>query len=204
MHTIKSMRSSARADVSVLVPRDVALKFGVISATALISGLRTDARLSTVNGDVVVDGLIGDIELNSMSGELSVRDHTGRISAHTVSGDVTATGAIRRFSADGVSGDIMLDVTGTPDEIAVNTVSGDTTIRIPEALGARYRVNTVSGRVQLDNLTVVGGMGKGYTGTSGVLDGTWVEINVNSVSGDAAVLRSAATAQGAGQQEASA
>jgi DUF4097 and DUF4098 domain-containing protein YvlB len=204
IEVFKSMRSSARADVSVLVPRDVALKFGVISATALISGLRTDARLSTVNGDVVVDGLIGDIELNSMSGELSVRDHTGRISAHTVSGDVTATGAIRRFSADGVSGDIMLDVTGTPDEIAVNTVSGDTTIRIPEALGARYRVNTVSGRVQLDNLTVVGGMGKGYTGTSGVLDGTWVEINVNSVSGDAAVLRSAATAQGAGQQEASA
>lgn len=204
IEVFKSMRSNARADVSVLVPRDVALKFGVISATALISGLRTDARLSTVNGDVVVDGLIGDIELNSVSGELSVRDHTGRISAHTVSGDVTATGAIRRFSADGVSGDIMLDVTGTPDEIAVNTVSGDTTIRIPEALGARYRVNTVSGRVQLDNLTVVGGMGKGYTGTSGVLDGTWVEINVNSVSGDAAVLRSAATAQGAGQQEASA
>ena len=204
IEVFKSMRSSARADVSVLVPRDVALKFGVISATALISGLRTDARLSTVNGDVVVDGLVGDIELNSVSGELSVRDHTGRISAHTVSGDVTATGAIRRFSADGVSGDIMLDVTGTPDEIAVNTVSGDTTIRIPEALGARYRVNTVSGRVQLDNLTVVGGMGKGYTGTSGVLDGTWVEINVNSVSGDAAVLRSAATAQGAGQQEASA
>ena len=204
IEVFKSMRSNARADVSVLVPRDVALKFGVISATALISGLRTDARLSTVNGDVVVDGLIGDIELNSMSGELSVRDHTGRISAHTVSGDVTATGAIRRFSADGVSGDVMLDVTGTPDEIAVNTVSGDTTIRIPEALGARYRVNTVSGRVQLDNLTVVGGMGKGYTGTSGVLDGTWVEINVNSVSGDAAVLRSAATAQGAGQQEASA
>jgi len=204
IEVFKSMRSNARADVSVLVPRDVALKFGVISATALISGLRTDARLSTVNGDVVVDGLIGDIELNSVSGELSVRDHTGRISAHTVSGDVTATGAIRRFSADGVSGDVMLDVTGTPDEIAVNTVSGDTTIRIPEALGARYRVNTVSGRVQLDNLTVVGGMGKGYTGTSGVLDGTWVEINVNSVSGDAAVLRSAATAQGAGQQEASA
>lgn len=203
IEVFKSMRSSARADVSVLVPRDVALKFGVISATALISGLRTDARLSTVNGDVVVDGLIGDIELNSVSGEVSVRDHTGRISAHTVSGDVTATGAIRRFSADGVSGDIMLDVTGTPDEIAVNTVSGDTTIRIPEALGARYHVNTVSGRVQLDNMTVVGGMGKGYTGTSGVLDGTWVEININSVSGDAAVLRSPATPRGDGEQEAS-
>lgn len=190
IEVFKSMRSSARADVSVLVPRDVALKFGVVSAGALVSGLKTDARLSTVSGDVVIDGLVGDLELNSVSGELSARDHTGRINAHTVSGDITATGTIPRFSADGVSADIMVDIAGTPDEIQVNTVSGDTTIRIPEALGARYRANTVSGRVQLDNVMVVGSAGKGYTGTSGSLDGYWVDITVNSVSGAVSVLRS--------------
>jgi len=191
----KSMRSSARADVSVLVPRDVVLKFGVVSAGALISGLKTDARLSTVSGDVVIDGLVGNLELNSVSGELSARGHTGRISAHTVSGDITATGTIPRFSADGVSADIMVDLAGTPDEVQINTVSGDTTIRIPEALGARYRANTVSGRVQLDNVMVVGSAGKGYTATTGSLDGSWVDITVNSVSGAVSVLRSA-TARG--------
>jgi DUF4097 and DUF4098 domain-containing protein YvlB len=193
IEVFKSMRSSARADVSVLVPRNVDLKFGVVSATALVSGLTTDARLSTVSGDVVADGLTGDVELNAVSGELSARDHTGRIAAHTVSGDVTATGAIPRFSVDGVSADVMVDIVGTPDEISVNTVSGDTTIRIPEAVGARFRVNTVSGKVQLDNVSVVGSMGKGYVGTSGDLDGSWVEINVNSVSGDASVVRSTAS-----------
>ena len=55
----------------------------------------------------------------------------------------------------------------------------------------------MSGKVQLDNMTVVGGMGRGYTGTSGTRDGTWVEISVNSVSGDAAVLRSAAAERSA-------
>ncbi|MDN4612986.1 DUF4097 family beta strand repeat-containing protein [Leifsonia sp. F6_8S_P_1B] len=198
IEVFSSMRSSAKADISVLVPRDVALKFGVVSASALISGLATDARLSTVSGDVVVDGLTGDIELNSVNGELSARDHTGRIVAHTVSGDVTATGAIRRFSVDGVSSDVMVDISGTPDEIQINTVSGDSTIRLPEALGARYRVNTVSGKVQLDNITVVGHAGKGYTGTSGSLDGSWVEVSVNSVSGDVAVLRSASDARSEG------
>ncbi|GIT78965.1 hypothetical protein LLS1_06340 [Leifsonia sp. LS1] len=200
IEVFKSMRSNAKADVSVLVPRDVALKFGVVSATALVSGLRTDARLSTVSGDVVADGLVGDIELNSVSGELSVRDHTGRINAHTVSGDVTVSGAIRKLAVDGVSGDVMADISGTPDEIAINTVSGDSTIRIPEAVGARYRANTVSGRVQLDDVVVVGYGGKGYTGTSGTLDGTWVDINVNSVSGGVSVLRSPREAQeGAGR-----
>jgi DUF4097 and DUF4098 domain-containing protein YvlB len=195
IEVFSSMRSSAKADISVLVPRDVALKFGVVSASALISRLTTDARLSTVTGDVVVDGLTGDVELNSVNGELSARDHTGRIVAHTVTGDVTATGEIRRFSVDGVSADVMVDIAGTPDEIQINTVSGNSTIRLPEALGARYRVNTVSGKVQLDNITVVGHAGKGYTGTSGSLDGSWVEVSVNSVSGDVAVLRSASEAR---------
>jgi DUF4097 and DUF4098 domain-containing protein YvlB len=194
IEVFKSMRSNGKADVSVLVPRDVALKFGIVSANALVSGLKTDAKLSTVSGDLVVDGLVGDIELNSVSGELSARDHTGKISAHTVAGDVTASGAIRRFSVDGVSGDVMVDITGTPDEISSNTVSGDLTVRIPEALGARYRVNTVSGKMQLDNAIINSSPGRTHTGTAGSLNGSWVDINVNSVSGNVAVLRSAATA----------
>ncbi|WP_426516515.1 DUF4097 family beta strand repeat-containing protein [Diaminobutyricibacter sp. McL0618] len=190
IEVFKSLRSNAKADVSVLVPRDVALKFGIVSANALVSGLVTDARLSTVSGDLVVDGLTGDLELNGVNGELSVRNHTGKISAHTVSGDVTATGAISKFSSDGVSGNVLLDITGTPDEINANTVSGDLTVRIPQAVGARYRINTVSGRMQLDSAVLHGPAGKGFSGTTGTLDGTWVDITVNSVSGDVSVFRS--------------
>jgi hypothetical protein len=191
IEVFKSLRSSAKADVSVLVPRDVALKFGIVSASALVSGLVTDARLSTVSGDLVVDGLSGNLELNGVSGELSVRNHTGKISAHTVSGDVTATGSIVRFNSDGVSGNVLLDISGTPDEINANTVSGDLTVRIPQAVGARYRINTVSGRMQLDSALLHGPAGKGFSGTTGTLDGSWVDITVNSVSGDVSVFRSA-------------
>jgi hypothetical protein len=190
IEVFKSLRSNAKADVSVLVPRDVALKFGIVSANALVSGLVTDARLSTVSGDLVVDGLSGNLELNGVSGELSVRDHSGKIVAHTVSGDVTATGAITKFTSDGVSGNVLLDITGTPDEINANTVSGDLTVRIPQAVGARYRINTVSGRMQLDSALLHGPAGKGFSGTTGTLDGSWVDITVNSVSGDVSVFRS--------------
>ena len=190
IEVFKSLRSNAKADVSVLVPREVALKFGIVSANALVSGLVTDARLSTVSGDLVVDGITGDLELNGVSGELSVRNHTGKIAVHTVSGDVTATGAIPKFSSDGVSGNVLLDITGTPDEINANTVSGDLTVRIPQAVGARYRINTVSGRMQLDSAVLHGPAGKGFAGTTGTLDGSWVDIAVNSVSGDVSVFRS--------------
>jgi DUF4097 and DUF4098 domain-containing protein YvlB len=189
IEVFKSFRGSARADVSILVPREVALKFGVVSAGALISGLSEDATISTVSGDVVVDGITGDLVLNSVSGEIAVRNHHGKIDVHTVSGDVTATGDVVRYSSDGVSGDVFLDVTGAPDEIRVNTVSGNVTTRLESGHGAQYRINTVSGRLQLDDSEITGVRGS-YTGRYGTLDRTWLEFRANTVSGNVAVLHS--------------
>ena len=193
---LRSFSGSASAEVSIMVPRNVALKFGVVSATALISGLVTGARtsastarISTVSGDVVVDSHIGDLDLNAVNGEFSVSDHTGRISARTVSGDVTATGAITRFISDGVSGTVFLDITGVPEEVRVNTVTGGVTARLEPGVAARYRVNTVSGTLQIDDARVHGIRGA-YSGSFGLLDKTWLEFTANTVSGDVSVLHS--------------
>lgn len=186
-----SFRGTAKADVSIMVPRDVALKLGVISSNALVSGLRTDARLSTVSGDIVVDNVIGNLELNGVNGEMSVGSHVGNISAHTVSGEVTASGLIRRFALDGVTSDVFLDVDGTPDEITTNTVSGNLTVRLGADVATRYRLNTVSGTLQLDDQTIKGTLGKGYEASTGSLDGAWLELRGNSVSGNISVVRRA-------------
>jgi hypothetical protein len=188
IEVFKSWRGNARADISLMVPRDVALKFGVISASALISGLTTDARISTVTGEVVVDSVVGDLDINTVSGEVSIRDHTGLVNAHTVSGDITASGAIRRFSSDGVSGEVFVDTTGTPDEIQNNTVSGDLTVRFDNDVAARYNVNSVSGTLQLGASTIKGLRGGGYNGHTGQLDGQWTEFRANSVSGNITVV----------------
>ncbi|MBC7443243.1 MAG: hypothetical protein H7311_12135 [Ramlibacter sp.] len=189
-----SFRGTARADVSIMVPRDVALKFGVVSADALIAGLRNGGRISTVSGDIVVDGVTGDLELNGVNGEMSVRNHHGGIIAHTVSGEITASGAIRKFSLDGVNSDVFLDIEGTPDSINTNTVSGNLTVRLGADIPTKYHLNTVSGTLQLDDQTIRGTFGKGYESTSGVLDGSWLDLYANSVSGDVSVVRHRAEA----------
>lgn len=183
----KSFRGSARADVSIRVPRDIALKFGVVSASALISGLTEDASISTVSGDIVVDGLYGDIQVNAVSGEISVRNHYGKINAHTISGDITAAGEIMKFTGDTVSGDVFLDLSGTPDEVRVNSVSGSVTARLESGVAAQYRINTVSGRLQLDDSEITGVRGA-YTGKYGTLDKQWLEFRANTVSGSVSVL----------------
>jgi len=187
IEVFRSFTGSAKADVSIMVPRDVALKFGVISASALISGLESDASISSVSGAIVIDGHTGPLQLNSVSGELAVRNHTGSITAHTISGDIAATGAISRLTGDTVSGDVFLDLAGVPDEVRIQTVSGSVSTRLEEGVAAQYKINTVSGRLQLDDSEITGIHGA-YTSKYGTLDNRWLEFKASTVSGNVSVL----------------
>ena len=187
IEVFSSFRGSAKADVSIMVPRDIALSFGVVSASALITGLTTDASIATVNGDLVIDGLTGALQLNSVSGEIAVSDHTGRVSARTVSGDVTATGDVSVFTTETVSGDVFTDITGIPDSVRISTVSGAITTRLAAGVPVQYKINTVSGKLQLDDSEIKGVHGQ-YTGKYGTLDAHWLDFKANTVSGNINVL----------------
>lgn len=184
----KGWVGNAKAEVSILAPRHVVMKLGVVSGEALVSGFQTDAKLSTVSGDVVLDSHEGDVELSSVSGEISAGNHTGRITAHSVSGDVVATGDVVTFNADTVSGSMIVDAYGTPDRIDTNTVSGNLTVRFVPGSGARYRINTVGGTVLLEDASIKGMLGKGFERVVGELSGSWLDLGANSVSGNISIM----------------
>lgn len=195
-----------KAEISVAVPRSIALTLGVVSASALVSGIRDDARLNTVSGDIIVDGLVGDLTVNAVSGDVQVRELHGAMSANSVSGDVAATGALSKATIDTVSGAMVVDSTGPIHAISLNTVSGNATIRLDEGLPANYVVRSVSGTVQIDSV-IRSGRGTGpttnFAGSTGELSGSFVDVRANSVSGDVTVLRRAvATMDAAASPEA--
>jgi hypothetical protein len=183
-----------KAEISVAVPREVALNLGVVSASALVSGIRKDARLNTVSGDIIVDGHHGDLTVNAVSGDVQIRGLVGALSANSVSGDVAATGTLRKATIDTVSGAMLVDSTGQAHQVGLNTVSGNSTIRLDDGLPANFVVRSVSGRVQIDG-TVRSGTGTGpmtnFSGSAGELSGSFVDVRANSVSGDITVLRRA-------------
>ena len=193
LDVFKSFRGNARADLSIMVPRDVRLKFGVVNAEALISGIHDDASISTVNGDLVIDSMRGDIQINSVSGEISVRNHVGRIGVHSVNGDITVSGEVRGMTSESVSGDVFLDVTGIPDELRLSTVNGNITTRLDTAVPVSYTINTVNGRLQLDDSEITGVRGR-YTGKYGTLDGRWLDFRGNTVTGNISVLHTSRAA----------
>lgn len=188
--------SGPKAEISVAVPRSVALNLGVVSASALVAGLKEDARLNTVSGDIIVDGLAGDLTVNAVSGDVQVRELDGALSANSVSGDVAATGSLRKATVDTVSGAILIDSTGDLQSVSLNTVSGNVTTRIDEGYPANYAIRSVSGRVQVDGV-VRSGRGAGpttnFSGSAGELSGSFADVRANTVSGDVTVLRRAAS-----------
>lgn len=182
-----------RAEISVAVPRALALTLGVVNASALVAGLESDARLNTVSGDLIVDGMVGDLAVNAVSGDVQVRNLTGALTANSVSGDVAATGSIRTATIDTVSGSMLVDTTGPAHAITLNTVGGASTIRLDEGLAANFQVRSVSGRVKIDGIDRTGsGVGTTYAGSTGELSGSFVDIRTNSVAGNLTVLRRAA------------
>ncbi len=183
-----------KAEISVAVPREIALTLGVVSASGLVSGLRGDASLNTVSGDIIVDGITGDLSVNAVSGDVQVRELVGALNANSVSGDVAATGSLRKATIDTVSGALLVDSTGDILSVGLNTVSGNVTVRLDEGYPANYVVRSVSGRVQIDGV-VRSGTGTGpttnYSGAVGELSGSFADVRAHSVSGDITVLRRA-------------
>ncbi len=188
--TMREFRSSARAEISLVVPRDIALKLGAVSASALVTAIRGDASLTSVSGDITLDGVEGDVGMTTVSGELTARDHTGRIVVHTVSGDVTASGDIHAFRGDGVSADVFLEITGRPQSVVTSSVGGALTLRLAPGVPVDYSVATVNGRVRIDDerISIVRGR---YHGTIAGDGGRAVDLRVSGVSGDIAVLHAA-------------
>ena len=183
-----------KAEISVAVPRGVALTLGVVSASALVSGLASGARLNTVSGDIIVDGLTGDLTVNAVSGDVQIRGLDGTLNANSVSGEIAATGMIRRAGADTVSGDVLVDSSGRVDAVNINTVSGETTVRLDEGLPANYVLRSVSGRVLVDGVKRSGSGPTNWTDSVGELSGSFADVRANSVSGAVTVLRRPAVA----------
>jgi len=178
-----------KAEISIAVPRDIALTLGVVSAGALISGIRNDVKLNTVSGDLIADGIGGDLTANSVSGDVQIRGLVGSVVANSVSGDVAVTGTLRKATIDTVSGSVLVDAIGDANTVNLNTVSGAVTVRLDETLPANYVLRSISGKLLVDGVQRSSGGPSNYSGQMGELAGSFVDVRANTVSGGITVLR---------------
>lgn len=186
------------AAVTVTVPANCPVQLGVVSASALVSGLVSGASVKGVSGDITLDGVTGDITANTVSGELQARDIDGAVRFNTVSGELTlANGSVSALRADSVSGRIAADVTlESPGDVNVTTVSGEVALRLPDDTDARVKLKSVSGNVQTDFGSLSVKKAPASRNVNGNVGAGSSDVSVTTVSGPITLLRRAAYHRG--------
>ncbi|MEV5877561.1 DUF4097 family beta strand repeat-containing protein [Streptomyces sp. NPDC052101] len=179
------------AVVTLAVPADTRVEVGVVSAAAVVSGIRGPAVVKGVSGDTTLVGVSGPVRADTVSGSLEAQAVTGDLRFNSVSGDLTVVeGSGRSVRADSVSGSMIVDLDPDgPTEVGLTSVSGEIAIRLPHPADAEVEANTASGTISnaFDGLRVHGQWGAHKI--SGRLGAGTGRLRATTVSGSIALLR---------------
>jgi len=181
------------ATVTVSVPRKCQAQVGVVSATAVMSGISARASVKSVSGGITLDGVTGDVDANTVSGAVEAQGINGKLNFNTVSGDLTlADGWLERLDVNGVSGDVTADLDLDPlGGMQVNTVSGEVVLRLPAEADARVNLHSVSGDVRGEFAELRRSSAPASRSVSGSLGAGSGQVSVTTMSGRVMLLRRA-------------
>jgi hypothetical protein len=147
------------------------LSLDAMSAEIIARETRGTLDIDTGSGDVSLESVAGQVSLDSGSGNITVTGlANGTLNIDTGSGAVlgsrlvarevdidTGSGDIRidgvtspRISLETGSGSVRADLAGPLEVVAVETGSGDVTVRLPQGVGATVDLETGSGDFTLD------------------------------------------------------
>ncbi len=192
------------ATVTVTVPRKCPTQVGVVSATAVLSGLSARASVKSVSGGITLDGVTGDVDANTVSGALEAQSVNGRLNFRSVSGDLTlAEGWLERLDAHAVSGDVTADVDLDPlGGLQVTTVSGEVTLRLPAESDTKVHLHSISGDVRSEFEGLRRSSAPASHSVSGSLGAGSGQVSVTTMSGRVVLLRRAERDAAPGRAEA--
>jgi hypothetical protein len=179
------------ATVTVTVPRKCPTQVGVVSASAVMSGISSRASVKSVSGGITLDGITGDVDANTVSGALEAQGINGKLNFNTVSGDLTlADGWLERLDANAVSGDVTADIDLDPlGGMQVTTVSGQVTLRLPAEADARVNLHSMSGDVRSEFAELRRSSTPASRSVSGSLGAGSGHVSVTTMSGRVMLLR---------------
>ncbi|HYB17603.1 MAG TPA: DUF4097 family beta strand repeat-containing protein [Streptosporangiaceae bacterium] len=183
----------ASAAMTVTVPRTCPAQLGVVSASAVMSGISAKASVKSVSGGITLDGVTGDVDAHTVSGSLEAQEINGRLNFNSVSGDLTlADGWLERLDANAVSGDVTADIDLDPlGGMHVTTVSGEVTLRLPAEADAQVHLYSMSGDVRSDFAELRTVSAPASHTVSGSLGAGSGHVSVTTMSGRVMLLRRA-------------
>jgi Putative adhesin len=186
---LKPQRHSAV--MTVTVPSKCPTQLGVVSATAVVSGITARTSVKSVSGGITLDGVTGDVDAQTVSGALEAQSVGGRVGFKSVSGElVLAGGTLDRLDANTVSGAVTADIDlEQSGGMQVATVSGDVALRLPAQAGTQVNLHSTSGKVHSEFEGLRASRAPASHSVSGTLGDGSGHVSVTTLSGRITLLR---------------
>jgi hypothetical protein len=177
------------ADITIAVPRDCPAQVGVVSASALVSGIDSKASVRSLSGNITLDGVTGDVVADTVSGDVDAHGLAGQLGFKSVSGDLTlADSSVKQLEAKTLSGRITADFATACGTLRIATVSGPVIIRLPADASTRVQVRSTAGRV-LSEFPGLDSLGRPSANTlTGTLGAGSGRLSVTTMSGQVTLL----------------
>ncbi|TLP51566.1 DUF4097 family beta strand repeat-containing protein [Microbispora triticiradicis] len=181
---------SRRTTLTLTVPSSCPVQAGVVSASALVTGMEGTTGVKSVSGEIVLDGVSGEVQAETVSGSVESRGMAGDLSFGSVSGELTvAGGRPRRLRANTVSGRITADLELAPTgHVTMHSVSGPVVVRLPRSVDADVTVRSTSGRVESAFPGLESTAMPGVRSLGGRLGGGMASLSATTMSGDVTLL----------------
>ena len=146
-------------------------------------------ELDTASTDLTVrDMIIREMEIDSASGTAKFENCTvSSLDVDTASGDVTFTGSLSELDFEAASASFTGVLENVPDQVNMDSMSGDLTLTLPEDAGFTVSLDAMSSDFSSDFPTVK--KNKSYVCGDG-----HCKIDVDAMSGDVSILKQSADA----------
>jgi Putative adhesin len=177
------------ATITIMVPRGCPTQLGVVSASAVVSGISAATSVKSVSGKITLDGVTGPVDAGTVSGDVEAQGLDGRVGFNSVSGDLTvADGAVERLEAKTVSGRVTADIDLGDGAVRVSTVSGTVAIRLPSEVSTQVELRSATGRLQSEFHGLSSSRSPGANTLTGTLGSGAGRLQVTTVSGQVTLL----------------
>ena len=156
-----------------------------VSADMEIIAIKTnDLDIETVSGNILFEDLaiIREAEISNVSGMIKGTLSANEFSFENVSGNIEISCKdVREISASNVSGNVIVLCEIAPEDLDIETVSGNASVFLPKDCEFSVKFASVSGKLDSDFPMTV----KGKIYSFGISD---LEYEIETVSGDAALF----------------
>jgi len=177
-------RQGASVGYVIEVPRQSQVEASSVSASVDVSSIEGQVSIEAVSGSVAVRDVQGPLSIKSVSGDVGGQGLRGQLHLETVSGKADlAESDFSSLRATSVSGPLKIATNLQPrGEYRVQTVSGNVELIVPATIGCTVEGHSVSGRLRT---TLVHTPQRQGFGTWRIeVGGGGVPLRFDSVSGD--------------------